>query len=115
MEQKEKRVTQTFLGKTTTGSIGPAEYDSGKFAPKESFNYGSVPFGSKSNQNEFFYQSRHISAHVSTETPGPGAYGRSLSPKDPGMHQQKTQNPGQSIGKSGMTRDNSGIRQLMTI
>ena len=55
MEKKEKRVTQTFLGKTTTGNIGPAEYDAGKFLPKESFNYGTIPFGSRSNHNEFLY------------------------------------------------------------
>ena len=110
MEKKEKRVTQTFLGKTTTGNIGPAEYDAGKFNPKESFNYGSIPFGSKSNHHQFLYQSRHIETHAPTETPGPGAYGRSLSPKDLGHQQKKTQNAGQSIGKSGMTRDNSGIR-----
>ena len=58
MEKKEKRITQTFLGKTTTGNIGPADYDAGRFLPKESFNYGTVPFGSRSNQNEFLYQSR---------------------------------------------------------
>ena len=51
MEKKEKRVTQSFLGKTTTGNIGPAEYDAGKFNPKESFNYGNIPFGSRSNHH----------------------------------------------------------------
>ena len=49
------------------------------------------------------------------ETPGPGSYGRSLSPKDPGMHNIKKTNPGKSFGKAGMTKDNSGIRALVTV
>ena len=47
------------------------------------------------------------------ETPGPGAYGRSLSPKDSHLHLgSTTAKPGKSFGKSGMTRDNSGIREM---
>ena len=85
MENRVKRETSNLIGKTATGEIGPAEYDAGKYSPKESFNYGSVPFGSHTNQ-QFLYQSRQMQMHPSNETPGPGAYGRSLSPKDPGVH-----------------------------
>ena len=52
--------------------------------------------------------------HPQNETPGPGAYGRSLSPKDPEMSKPNVK-PGKTFGKSGMTRDNSGIRQLFTV
>ena len=52
--------------------------------------------------------------HQVGETPGPGAYGRSISPKDLGIHSHKAQNAGKSFGKSGLTRDNSGIRMLAT-
>ena len=53
---------------------------------------------------------------VATETPGPGAYGRSLSPKDSALVIGTTvKKPGKSFGKSGMTRDNSGIRQLFPV
>ena len=53
MEKREKRTT-TMFAKTATGEIGPAEYDAMKYSPKESFNYGSVPFGSHTNQ-QFLY------------------------------------------------------------
>ena len=49
MEKKEKRDLR-ILNMTATGDIGPAQYDAGKYSPKESFNYGSVPFGSHANQ-----------------------------------------------------------------
>lgn len=53
MENREKR-NRNWNTQTGAGDIGPANYDAGKYSPKESFNYGTVPFGSHTNQ-QFLY------------------------------------------------------------
>jgi len=51
MEKREKRDTAKWLNATPNGPKQNASYDiSNQGIKKESFNYGSVPFGSHSKQ-----------------------------------------------------------------
>lgn len=49
MENRSQRKTEWF--DATNHSKGPADYNTMNFKQKESFNYGSVPFGSQSNMH----------------------------------------------------------------
>ena len=47
MENREKRFGQDWLEKQATkNTVSPGSYDTLAYAAKESFNYGSIPFGS---------------------------------------------------------------------
>jgi hypothetical protein len=105
--------------------VGPGNYDNASYTNKESFNYGSVPFGSHSNQ-QFLYQSRLV--HNINSNPGPGQYGPSTTTGTRNLVAGKAVTydskhglvhikapPGQSFGKSGLSRDQSGIRDLGAI
>jgi hypothetical protein len=71
MEQKAKRFSPR---QNAFHTVGPSDYDTQGYKAKESFNYGSVAFGSHSNIQLF--DGTRKPAHLASAPigPGPGAY-----------------------------------------
>ena len=67
MENRSKRKDQWIEISGTL--IGPGTYNVSNLKSKESFNYGSVPFGSHSNHQQL---SKTRIIHQINQNPGPG-------------------------------------------
>ena len=96
MENREKRSAR-WLNASPNGPKPTANYDTmNQGVKKESFNYGQVPFGSHSKQ-QFIYQTRVTHQLPEVGAPGPGSYGKAISPhEDPKVLGRKL-SPGYSF------------------
>ena len=108
MESKEKRGNE-WLKASAHPNVGPAQYNS-DYKKKESFNYGTVPFGSHSKQ-QFLYKVRQCH-DVENLFPGPGQYEPATEKTVTVPKHRKNLSPGATFSKSGMTKDASKVRLM---
>ena len=112
MEKRENRDTAKWTNISPHGPKKDVNYDTSNLnIKKESFNYGSVPFGSHSKQ-QFLYQSRVTHNLPTAGMPGPGSYGTAISPRDDIKAMGRKLSPGFSFSKLGMSSDHKKTRQM---
>lgn len=119
MENRSARKTVDWIEPTASKAIGPGMYNVNDYKAKESFNYGTVPFGSHSNLS-ILTSSRTIGQGINSQNPGPGYYGASTTTNSTrrGISLESRNlpslQPGSSFGTSALRKD-IGVRDLSTI
>jgi hypothetical protein len=75
MDKSQRRTDEWFENRVILTN-GPGHYESIKLKAKESFNYGHIPFGSKTSRFNILAANDHtfINPSISLNVPGPGSY-----------------------------------------